>query len=89
MLRKTMVVFAIVLFSEAPGFPQAHLPEAAAMVAVAEVIAFAVITFAAASVVFAVTALAFTVTALAVRITDCLGTGAAMCGATGAPTMGP
>ena len=45
-------------FSEAPGFPQAHLPEAAAMVAVVEVIALAVITFAAASVVFALTALA-------------------------------
>ena len=27
--------------------------------------------------------------ALAVHITDCLGTGTAMCGATGAPTTGP
>jgi hypothetical protein len=59
------------------------------MVAVAEVIAFAAITFAAASVVFALIALAFTITALAVHITDRLATGTAMCGATGAPTTGP
>jgi hypothetical protein len=59
------------------------------MVAVAEVIAFAVITFAAPPVVFALTALTFTVTALAVQIMDCLGARSAMRGATGAPTMGP
>jgi hypothetical protein len=56
---------------------------------VAEVIAIAVITSAAALMVLALTALAFTVTALAVHITDCLGTETAMCGATGAPTTGP
>jgi hypothetical protein len=72
------------LFSEVPGFLPAHLPTAAVIVALAEVTFFAAITLAAASVVLPVTALAVTVTAPA----DSAGTGAAMCGATGAPTMG-
>jgi len=51
MLRNAIVVLAIVLGSRKFwGFPPAHLPAAAAMVAVAEVMVFVAITLAAASV---------------------------------------
>ncbi len=89
MLRNARVVLAIVLVLGSSGFPTAHLPAAAVMVTVAAVMVFAAITLPAASVLLPVTAMAVTVTAPAVCVTDSAGTGAAMCGATGAPTMGP
>jgi hypothetical protein len=54
-----------------------------------EVIGFAAITLAATSVVLQVTAIAVTLMAPGVCMTESSDTGAAMCGATGAPAMGP
>jgi hypothetical protein len=79
------LVLMVAVFSEVPGCPPAHLPA----VAEPEVMAFVVITLAAASVVIPVTAMAVTVTAQAACVADSAGTRAAMCGATGALTMGP
>src|ERR1700682_5029210 len=68
------------LFSEVPDFPPAHLPAAG----VANVMGFAAIRLAI-SVTQPVKAMAVMITAP----TDSRGTAAAMCGATGAPIMGP
>jgi hypothetical protein len=62
------------------------LPAAPVMVVVT---VFAAITLAAASVVLPVTAMAVMAIAPAVCVPDPVGTGAAMCGATRAPIMGP
>jgi hypothetical protein len=72
------------LLSELPGCPIAHSP----MVAEAVKMAFFAIILAA-SLPLQVTAMAVTITALAVCVTDFAGTGAVMCGAIGALTMGP
>src|SRR5258705_12329748 len=58
-------------------------------VILAEVTVFAAITLAAASLLFPVRAMAVTVTPPAVCVADSTDTGVAMCGAIGAPTMGP
>jgi hypothetical protein len=55
----------------------------------AAAMAFLAIILAAASMLLHVTAMAVTITALAIYVTDSAGTGAVMCGAIGAPIMGP
>ena len=79
MLRNAIAVLAIVLVLGSSGLSTAHLPAAPVVV----------VTLAAASVVLPVTAMAVMAIAPAVCVPDPVGTGAAMCGATRAPIMGP